>query len=167
LSFARFNQPQTSNTMDGRYPEKAGLKGLPPGLASLEFPSINFGGTNAPTAWTKSHATFEVENTYTVQDNVQWTKGKHSFTFGTQVQWLQINARTNRYGSSAEWSFSNSQTAGFNTAGTLVTTSGNSYASFLLGALSSSSVTEDSVVGTGARFRGYAWWVQDNYKLSQ
>src|SRR5262249_23547676 len=103
----------------------------------------------------------------TLQDNVQWIKQKHSFTFGTQIQWLEINARTNRYGSSAEWSFSNSQTAGFNSAGTLVTTTGNAYASFLLGALSSSSVTEDSVVGTGGRFRGSSWWLQDNYKLSQ
>src|SRR5262249_8919226 len=27
-------------------------------------------------------------------------------------------------------------------------------------------VTEDSVVGTGARYRDYAWWVQDNFKVT-
>src|SRR5262249_19099070 len=27
-------------------------------------------------------------------------------------------------------------------------------------------VTEDSVVGTGARYKTYAWWVQDNFKAT-
>ncbi|MBI3208818.1 MAG: hypothetical protein HYZ37_07940 [Candidatus Solibacter usitatus] len=47
-----------------------------------------------------------------------------------------------------------------------MTTTGNSYASFLLGALNSSNVTEDSVVGTGARYGNYSYWIQDNFKVS-
>ena len=54
-------------------------------------------------------------------------------TIGVQLQWLQANERTNAYGSLATWNFSNTQTAGFNARGTLVTTQGNAYASYLLG----------------------------------
>ncbi|HWB86013.1 MAG TPA: TonB-dependent receptor [Bryobacteraceae bacterium] len=163
--FARFFQPQTANTASGDWAVKAGIKGLPTGGASEEFPSIGFSGPNAPTTWVKSHPVYEADQSFTLQDNLQWTKGSHSVTFGAEIQWSQINFRNNRFGSQATWNFSNSQTAGFNTAGTLVTTSGNSYASYLLGALSSASLQDDAVVGTGGRFRDYTGWVQDNYRV--
>src|SRR5262249_3271301 len=61
--------------------------------------------------------------------------------------------------------FSNVQTAGFNAAGTLQTTTGNAYASFLLGELNATSVIEDSQVATSGRFYDYAMWAQDNVKV--
>ncbi len=44
---------------------------------------------------------------------------------------------------------------------------GNAYASYLLGTLSSSTVNEDSVVTSGARYRTYAWWVGDDWKVTR
>ncbi len=74
-------------------PSKAGLAGLPPGLASTAFPDMNFSGNNAPVCWdgTNSHVFNEAQNTFDVQDNVLWTKGKHNLTFGFQFQALQDN----------------------------------------------------------------------------
>ena len=54
-------------------------------------------------------------------------------------------------GSLATWNFSNAQTAGFSPAGTLLTSTGNAYASYLLGAVNSANVVQDSVVETGGR----------------
>ncbi len=166
--FSRLNIPITNATIAGDYPTKAGLKGLPPGEAASSFPEISWSGPNAPAGWrgTNSRAFTEVLNTFTLQDNVQWTHGRHSVTLGFQVQWLQANEFTRTYGSLATWNFSNTQTAGFNSAGTLQTTTGNAYASYLLGAVNSANVIEDYVVETGGRYRNYSWWVQDNFKIS-
>jgi hypothetical protein len=165
---SRFWIPITNATIDGDWMTKAGVKGLPAGEAASSFPEIAFGGPNPITGWrgTNARAFTEAINTFTLQDNVQWTRGKHSVTFGVQVQWNQANEKTNAYGSLATWNFSNNQTAGFDAKGTLQTTTGNSYASYLLGAVNSAGVTEDSVVGTGARYKTFAWWVQDNFKIT-
>jgi hypothetical protein len=169
FGFSRLWVPILNATIDGDWMTKAGVKGLPAGEAASSFPEIAWGGPNAPTGWrgTNSRAFIEALNTYTWQDNVQYTRGKHSITLGAQLQWLQANERTNAYGSLATWNFSNTQTAGFDARGTLVATQGNAYASYLLGAVNSANVTQDSVVGTGGRYRSYAWWVQDNFRVNQ
>ena len=165
-SFARFFQPQTGNTASGNWPIKAGMKGLPAGGASTEFPSVSFSGSNSPTTWSKNHPVYEVDQSFNLQDNVQWTKGKHSITIGLQIAWTQINYANNRFGSQANWTFSNAQTEGFNSAGTAVTTTGNAYASYLLGALSSASLQDDATSETGGRYRNYTEWFQDNFRVS-
>ena len=68
--------PLTSNTANGNYPAKAGLTGLPPGIAATGFPDISFSGNEVPVSWdgTNSHANVEAQTTYTAQDNLLWTK---------------------------------------------------------------------------------------------
>lgn len=165
---SRFWIPITNATIDGDWMTKAGVKALPAGEAASSFPEITFSGPNAITGWrgVNSRAFTEAINNFTLQDNVQWTHGKHAVTFGFQVQWLEANEKTDAYGSLATWNFSNNETAGFNSAGVLQTAQGNSYASYLLGAVNSAGVTQDSVVGTGARYKTYGWWVQDNFKVT-
>ncbi|MCU1322124.1 MAG: hypothetical protein JWM43_1773 [Acidobacteriaceae bacterium] len=164
-SYARLDIPISSATAAGQYPIKAGLAGLPAGQASNAFPTINFAGPNSPQSWagTNSQAFNEVANTYVVQDNVQWVKGKHSLTIGGQFQWLQDNFTSPADRSNATFSFANSQTAA---TGNLLATTGNAYASYLLGAPDSASVNENSVITTGARYRDFAAYVQDNYRLT-
>ena len=168
FSASRLWVPITSGTTAGNFPTKAGLTGLPSGEASEAFPPITFSGPNAPVNWatTNTHAYNEALNNYTWQDNLQWVHGRHAFTFGFQMQRLEANEKTDATGSLATWTFSNTQTAGFGPTGTLLTTTGNAYASYLLGGVNSANVTQDSVIGTGGRYHEYAWWVQDNYKLT-
>lgn len=168
FGFSRLWVPIYNATIDGDWMNKAGVKGLPSGEAASSFPEVAFSGPNSVTGWrgTNSRAFTEALNTFTVQDNVQWNRGRHAVTLGFQFQRLQANELTNAYGSLATWAFSNTQTEGFNASGTALTTTGNSYASFLMGAVGSANVDEDSVVGTGARYRDYAWWIQDNYKVT-
>lgn len=163
---ARFYQNEVNNTQSGDYSAKAGIQGLPPGGAQLEFPTVSFGGSNAPSSWGNAHPVTEVDQSFTLQDNLQWTHGKHAITFGGQIQWSEINYANNSFDSQANWSFSNAQTEGFNSAGTAVTTTGNSWASFLLGAPSSFNLQNDAAEGTGARYRDYSGWVTDNFKVS-
>ncbi len=129
--------PLTSNTAGGNYPSKAGLTGLPPGIASTGFPDITFSGsTNYPVSWdgTNSHAFNEYQTTFTAQDNILWTKGRHQFTFGYQWQALQDNENTPLTGTQAGFTFSPNETSNFNSSGAINTATGLSYASYLLGA---------------------------------
>jgi len=168
VGFSRLSVPIFNATIDEQYPIKAGLTGLPAGEADSSFPEISFAGPNGPTMWrgTDARAFTEYLNNYTLQDNLNWTRGKHAMTFGFQGQRMDANERERTYGSLATFGFSNVQTAGFSSAGTLMTTTGNAYASFLLGELNATNVIEDSQVATSGRFYAYAFWAQDNFKVS-
>ena len=167
VGFSRLSVPIFNATIDGQYPIKAGLRGLPAGEADSSFPEISFAGPNAITQWrgTDARAFTEYLNNYTVQDNLNWSRGRHTMTFGFQAQRMDADERERTYGSLATFGFSNSQTAGFNAAGTLQPTTGNAYASFLLGELNATTVVQDSQVATSGRFYTYAGWAQDDFKL--
>src|SRR5207247_90345 len=81
-------------------------------------------GPNAPPQWrgTDARAFTEYLNNYTLQDNLQWTRGKHALTFGFQGQRMDADERERTYGSLATFGFSNTQTAGFSSTGTLLAT---------------------------------------------
>lgn len=157
--------PIISNTAAGAYPAKAGLTGLPPGNAALQFPAINFTGPNAPINWATTGPFNEAENNFTFQDNVQWIHGKHAVTFGFQIQRLQDNRTPADTGSNASFTFANNETAGFSPTGTLLATTGNAYASYLLGAVNASAITQNSVVVFGARYHDYSAFIQDDWRV--
>src|SRR5437667_4582931 len=70
--FSRLAVPIFNATIDGQYPTKAGLRGLPRGEADSAFPEISFAGPNAPTQWrgTDARAFTEYLNNYTLQDHL-------------------------------------------------------------------------------------------------
>jgi hypothetical protein len=160
--------PLTSNTAGGGYPSKAGLAGLPPGVASTGFPDVSFSGNEVPVSWdgTNSHAYDETQTTFTAQDNVLWTKGRHQVTLGFQWQALQDNYNSPLTGTQAGFSFSPNETSNFNSTGAINTATGLAYASFLLGAVDSSTVTQNAVIETGGRYKTYASYVQDNIQVT-
>lgn len=168
LSYSRMFIPLGNPTAGGNYPIKAGITGLPPGIASSAMPDINFAGLNPPISWagTNAHVNTEAANTFDLQNNVLLTKGKHFITLGFQYQALQDNFNNPLTGTLASFSFSNNETANFSPTGTLVSTTGLSYASYLLGLVDSSSVTQNAVAETGGRYKTYAGYVQDDIKVS-
>ncbi len=167
-NFGRIYIPLVNATADGNYPQKAGLTGLPAGIASAAMPEIGFAGNNAPIGWsgTNARANVEAANTFALQENVLWTKGRHSMTFGFQYQALEDNFNNPLTGTLAAFGFSNNQTAAFSSAGAIVATTGNAYASYLLGAVNNSTVTENAVAETGGRYKDYAAYVQDDIKFN-
>jgi Carboxypeptidase regulatory-like domain/TonB dependent receptor len=167
-SFNRLWIPIESATAAGAYPQKAGLTGLPAGLASLQFPSITFSGANAPINWADQATTAQTDafNGFTVEDNVQWVRGRHSVTVGTQLGWIQVNQNSPLTGTGASFTFAPAQTSGFTKAGALSSAYGNSYASFLLGTTNSGAVTQNAVVTTGGRWKQDAVYIQDDFKFN-
>ena len=164
-SFNRIWIPLQNPTVSGNYPQKAGIKGLPPSVVSNTFPDVAFSGTNSPGGWQGTNAHFynEAANTFTAQDSVMWVKGRHSMTFGGQFQALQDNEN---FALVATFNFNSVQTQGYNATGSLLTATGNAYASYLLGALSSSGVSQNSIGETGGRYKDYSLYFQDDWKVS-
>jgi len=164
-SFNRIWIPLQNPTVAGAYPQKAGIQGLPPSVVQLTFPDIAFTGTNSPGGWQGTNAHFfnEAANTFTGQDNILWVKGRHNMVFGFQWQSLQDNEN---FALTATFNFNSAQTQGYNSTGSLVTTTGNAYASYLLGAVNSSGISQNAIGETGGRYKGYAAYVQDDFKVS-
>jgi Carboxypeptidase regulatory-like domain len=184
-SFTRFIQPQI-NATDGPkeyIPSAFGISNTPQGQGSREFPGATFGTTGyfgtAYQAWTANGASTTTQqvnpNTYAVLDNVQFTRGKHSLTFGFSYLWEEINSAApigysnelylnyNAY-STANYAFdckNGVYTGALSTGGTLApgsacTTSpsnsapsGLSFASYMLGAVAGSASNATSAPSFG------------------
>ena len=142
---------------------KAGITNLPPGGASENMPSVSFNtdsGPTAPSNWSSSSASGPgATNTYSIIDNLTWIKGRHNITFGAQVQWLETNGGSyGGYSQSAGLTFHAYDTAGPG--------NGDTYASFLVGAVYSDSVHTQTIQDVGARYRPMAPYLQDNWQVS-
>jgi hypothetical protein len=166
--FNLFKTPFTNPTAGGGWAAKLDITGLPTGYPQDVFPQFSFSGRNAPTIWAStgnSNSSGENNPNYVLQDNMQWVNGKHSFTFGAQA----IENQENYSGPSTfnGFNFSNNETAGFLADGTIDTTSGNAYASYLLGLVDNSGASDTSVQETGLTYRNIAMYAQDDWKLSQ
>jgi hypothetical protein len=161
-----------------------GITNVINGGASTEFPAASFGSTGATgkfagavgtpiSAWGNSGAANSTQtvtpSTYSLVDNVLWVKGRHSFTFGFTYLWEQANSSAPvGYSGEIGLPFNSSSTANY-TANTtqLSATSGLSYASFLLGAVSATSVGLQPVSELGGRYREASPYAEDSWKVSQ
>lgn len=172
--YARYNGPTFDADQIDKYSTTTlGFSGLPAGAAAGAFPITTFAGTNAPTQWAGTGPGVTLAENYTLLDNLQWNKGKHSLTFGGQIAWLLYNV-VNATGGSTPVTIANAvaETAGItassNSKPTYTAQSGTglSYASFLLGDYDKVSFTQYGVQETGTRFRAVSPYVQDNWKVT-
>jgi Carboxypeptidase regulatory-like domain len=184
-SFTRFIQPQI-NATDGPAaykPAAYGITNTPAGQGSREFPGATFGTTaafgTAYTVWTSNTTATTTQqvnpNTYAILDNVQWNKGKHSFTFGYSYLWEEVNSAA-PVGYSAELflNYNGSSTSPFAANSSTLTAAGYSFASYMLGAVGGSATSPNAAPSfglfplseTGGRYHPMAPYIQDTYKLS-
>jgi hypothetical protein len=179
--FTRFPQPQI-NATDGKsqyFPSAMGLTNTAPGGASTEFPTASFGsgggGTflagTAMSAWGNSGAANSTQtvtpSTYSVVDNLLWVKGKHNFTFGFTYLWEQANSSAPvGYSGEIGLPYTINSTAQFTpNASTLGTTTGLSYASFLIGAVGQTTQGLQPVSELGGRYREASPYAEDSWKI--
>jgi hypothetical protein len=138
---------------------KIGLKGV----MDDNFPAFemhgSWGGTTNPGNGNSQFA----DNTFQLNDNVSWQKGRHSLKFGVEAQRQQFNTRRFAY-ASGDFMFDN-QLTGNGTANT-----GLDYASFYLGTFFSQSGASVSQIpqgrAVGLRPRYWAGFAQDDFKVS-
>ena len=139
-----------------------GINNLPAGNASDNMPVVNFSGGvgTAPSNWGSDSSSGPLGiNTYSLIDNLTWIKNRHNFTFGIQVQWLETNQGS--YGGPSK-----SLTLNINAEDTAAPGSGAAYGSFLLGAISGSTVAVQTIQDIGGRYRPIAPYIQDNWQVN-
>jgi Carboxypeptidase regulatory-like domain/TonB dependent receptor len=148
----------------------SGLLNLPAGQAAGSFPEIQYSGGVDNTTSEATYAGWNVKanNTYEASDGLQWEHGKHSFNFGGQVVEQQFNyVKETTFSGPMNYTFAAAQTGGFTASGdTLSSTTGISFASYMLGAVNTSSITV-GVPGLGSRWLDPSFWGQDDFKLTQ
>ena len=185
--FTRFPQPQV-NESDGKTqyePATMGITNVPSGQASTLFPGATFGTSGAKssisgitgtaeTVWNGSSGGASstqnvVPSTYSLVDNFQWLKGKHSMTIGFSYLWEEINSQIPvGYTGGLSFSYNATSTAQYTAnANTLNTSSGLSYASYLLGAVGGTpSISLNPVSETGGRYHVASPYAEDSWKVS-
>ena len=170
IGWAQYNAPDGNPTYGVTQWEAAtaGIGGLPAGQAANSFPEESFSGNDADSQWGTQNGYGAISNAYTLLDNVQWTLGAHTLTIGGQYQFLQYGNTNSFTGTSPlTLSFSQSQTGEFG-AGTssILSNTGYSYASYLLGAVSSGTFSQYEYIETGSRFHPFSPYVQDDWKVN-
>jgi hypothetical protein len=169
LAFGRYKSVSfTPNELAQYAASQTGLLDTPVGQASF-FPAVAFTADSSaadPATYGGYDENSKVNNTYTAVDNIQWLHGKHNFTFGGQYVQVQFNYLKNlTYSGPMTYTFAGPQTEGYTVAGTAVSNSGVSFASYMLGGPTSSSVSV-GVPGLGTRWYDPSFWAQDDYKIS-
>lgn len=144
-----------------------GITGLPAGQAQDSFPTVSFTGNTNINRWAGYSSNQNTANGYVLIDNLQWSVGKHTLTMGGQLAWMQYNFLNNATGvNPLQLSFNSTSTAGYNGSTTALATTGQAYASYLIGAPTNGTFTLSSVPETGARFRPISPYIQDNWKVT-
>ena len=159
---------------------QAGIKNTPSGNSTNEMPSVTFagGGTTAevpPTSWSANlESGPQATNNFTLIDNVLWVKGRHNWTFGIQMQWLETNAAS--YGGSSgatalTYSGYNTENLNYTCSTTPCPATGTvqggaAFASFLVGAVYTGNVRTQTISDVGGRFKPIAPYVQDSWRVT-
>ncbi len=126
------------------------------------FPSIGFsGGVASPRALGGPDFSTNASGRLTITDTLSWIKGRHSFKFGGNYWPEYANAREG-YLSSGNFAFTNLTTSQPNSP--QYSSLGSSFASFLLGDLSSGAISEP--YARGARYRSGGAFVQDGWRAT-
>jgi len=176
--FARFSQPQVNASygIKDYEPGTFGITNLPDGDASLQFPGVTFASAGAASnvpeqTWTANSSASSIQkvipNNYALVDNFLWTTGRHSLTFGISYQWQQGTLAA-PVGYSGILSLPTTQfaTAGFSSL-SLNSSTGFSYASYLLGAIGGSpTLPLQPVSETSGRYHPVAPYVDDHFKVT-
>jgi hypothetical protein len=157
----RYNNQTQQLTQFQGWDQKLGIQGVIWDQGA--FPVVNFsGGTAGPNGLGGPDFSTNANGRITLTETLAWTRGRHSIKFGGNF-WPEYSNAREGFQSSGAFSFSNLTTSQPNNS--KYTSWGNSLASFLLGELSSASVSEP--YARGERFRSYALFAQDEWRATQ
>jgi hypothetical protein len=104
----------------------------------------------------------EAHDTWSLQPNVGWTRGRHFLKIGTEFRRYNDNSRSTGYASGL-YTFTPAWTQADPSSGS--SSSGNEFASFLLGYPATGQV--DKNIFPAYRSHYYAAYLQDDFKVSQ
>lgn len=161
VGYNRLNNSNSSLSLGQDWPSKIGLTGV----EQTTFPLINWTGTTAQggslTALGRSNAGVEPNGSTIVENDTTWVHGGHSIRWGTEIRKYFYN-QDYRGNTSGTFYFGPAQTNDPQSAGN----TGYSFASFLLGSVTRSSLTINKV-NPQSRIWTPAFYVTDDWKVNR
>ena len=160
--YNNFDNYHKSLSTGGNWPAQLGLTGV----TGDTFPLINFSGTTATgsamTPLGNNSTGDEPNGSYIFANDTTWVHGKHAIRWGAEVR-KYFYTQAWDWGASGTFAFNNKTTADPNNQ----STTGYSYASFLLGDIYSSSVPVEFVKHTTTDTWNPAFYISDDWKVSR
>jgi hypothetical protein len=156
----RYVNPYTNTSVGLGWDKALGITGLPEDLGA--FPQITFGGgTGSPLNMGLPSNGLGAQTRYSLSESISVTRGRHTMKFGF-YHWRYENNSRNQSNTSGTFNFSNQLTSQPNNS--KLTSWGSSFASFLLGEVSTASTTLQST--TGYRSYSYSLFAQDDWRAT-
>ena len=145
---------------------KVGIPGLQPGIpATWGIPAVGFTGDIYSGIGDSSDGPYVTKDpNISINDNVNWLRGKHSFSFGFQYERQTFNELGNQF-SRGSFTTQANATALATSPGKLVKATGSAFADFLLGQLYTS-VYAVQIAQADYKRNVEAAYFDDNYKFS-
>lgn len=146
---------------------KLGIKNLPAASDAGGPPAFNFGGgglvgySNRGTNWQRG---FQAVNRWQVLDDLTWITGKHTIKMGFEWRWHEFNQAGWARGVAGSYTFSSAATRGYNAAGSAVGSTGDAFASLLLGQVNDANFPIG--LDTSISERYWSPWINDEIKLT-
>ena len=159
FGFSRFRNPNFSTSYNQGWEQPNGGKLGLTGTQFDLFPTVEF-NTQGYTRFGDDIASDNYFNTITLLDNFTWVKGRHTIKIGGEFQGHRDNYRN--FGSGGGDFFFSSLETGLPG----VANSGNSFASFLLGAVDNGSSYFRSSL-PGGRYKYWGMYIDDTFKVSK
>ena len=148
--------------------QKLGL-GLPnqPVFNSAGFPQLNFNGpagyTHYGTPWASGGS--DINNRYQFLDDITWITGKHTIKAGVEFRYMTFPQTGWAVNTGGNFNFNASETAGYDASGkNLNTTTGNEFASFILGQVDSANFS--APFSYMPKMKYSSPWINDDFKLT-
>lgn len=139
--------------------------GLPVSGKADAFPRVDFTGADNFTPWAvrdgKVAQGRQYNTTYHLSQILTQTRGPHEFKLGWDFRRLQTTG-DDWAGSNGQYFFARAQTAD----PARVATTGNAFASLLLGVADSATATATPVIGGNIRYGYHAVFFQDNWRIT-
>lgn len=158
IGYNRFGNNNRSVYFNQGWPSRIGLTNMP----DTTFPRLTMGGSpilgNMGNFGSNSRGNSD-EGSWIVQDDITFVRGRHNVKAGFEGRFYYVD--NDLADATANFNFLPAQTAlpGFDTS------TGHSFASFLLGAVASSDRAVQAI-NTKLRERDYSFYVQDDYKIT-
>jgi outer membrane receptor protein involved in Fe transport len=168
FGFNRSSQDGLRDNLDNVWSQDIGLTGVEPVGG---FPRFNFttgaasfitGASDYQFYGTGGGSDKNTENGFVFTDSLTWTKGRHTFKFGTDIRKNQENMTFQGVGA-GQFNFSSNETSLPNSPQRALT--GNPFASFLLGIPDSAFILVNPAT-YGNRYSYYSWFAQDSLKIT-
>ena len=163
ISFDRYYNLGLNKTNSQGWDSKLGITGIPADTGA--FPQINFsGGAVSPAQLNRGYDENWHDLRYSFIENLTWIRGSHTMKFGGEIDRDRID-RHFLGGAAGIFTFTNAMTSVPNPSSPNFGAWGNSYASFLLGAVGTAAA--DIEPEWGSRLIRYGLFAQDEWHATR